>query len=150
MKILRGRTLVHLLLVLVISVLTVAGCSSALGAPTIPPEETFVIPLEDFPNNEMDGLITLGTGNQSNWYYAALTVVYWGSLLGCNPHNNTSGAGSSISCVLPAYSGAAARWLMALVIFGKHHQRHIHRRAAWTIYHGGSPLGDEHIERRRV
>jgi len=81
MKTLSGRTLAHLLLVLAVAVLPVAGCSSASGAPTIPPEETFVIPLEDFPNNEMDGLITLGTGNQSNWYYAALTVVYWGAIL---------------------------------------------------------------------
>jgi len=81
MKTLRGRTLVHLLLVLAVVVLTVNGCGDVSGAPTIPPEETFVIPLEDFPNNETNGLISLGTGNQSNWYYAAGTVVIWGAIL---------------------------------------------------------------------
>lgn len=79
MKTLRGRTLLHLLLVLVISVLTVTGCSNASAAPTIPPVETFVIPFEDF--NGTGGLISLETGNQSNWYYAAGTVVTWGAIL---------------------------------------------------------------------
>jgi hypothetical protein len=75
-----GRTLAHLLLVLVIVVLTVAGCSDVSGAPTIPPEETFVIPFEDF--TETNGLISLAeTGNQSNWNYAAGTVVIWGAIL---------------------------------------------------------------------
>jgi len=81
MKTLRGRTLAHLLLVLAIVVFTVPGCGDVSGAPTIPPEETFVIPLEDFPNNETNGLIALGSGNQSNWYYAALAVVTWGAIL---------------------------------------------------------------------
>ena len=57
MKTLRGRTLVHLLLVLVIAVLTVAGCSDVSGAPTIPSVETFVIPFEDFENSETTGLV---------------------------------------------------------------------------------------------
>jgi len=81
MKTLRGRTLAHLLLVLAMVVLTVGGCSDVSGAPTIPPEETFVIPLEDFPNSGTNGLIALGSGNQSNWYYAAGTVVTWGAIL---------------------------------------------------------------------
>ena len=80
MKILRGRTLAHLLLVLVIAVLTVTGCGGASGAPTIPPVNTFVIPIEDFQNSGTGGLITLA-GNQSNWDYAAFTVVYWGAIL---------------------------------------------------------------------
>jgi len=72
---LTGRTLMHLLLVLFILVL-IPGCGDVSGAPTIPPVETFVIPLEDFPNNE-----TNGAGNQSNWYYAAGTVVIWGAVV---------------------------------------------------------------------
>lgn len=72
MKILRGRTLVHLLLVLAMVILTVAGCSDVSGAPTIPPEETFVISFEDF--DETNGLTSLATGNQSNWNYAAGVV----------------------------------------------------------------------------
>jgi len=73
MKTHRVRTLGHLLLVLAIAVLTVAGCSGASGAPTIPPEETFVIPFEDF--YKTNGLISLEAGgNQSNWNYAALAV----------------------------------------------------------------------------
>ncbi len=79
MKIPRGRTLLHLLLVLVISLLTVTGCSGVSGAPTIPPVETFVIPFEEFPG--MGGLITLAGGNQSNWDYAASTVSFWGLIL---------------------------------------------------------------------
>jgi len=75
----RGRTLLHLLLVLVISLLTVTGCSGVSGAPTIPPVETFVIPFEEFPG--MGGLITLAGGNQSNWDYAASTVFFWGAIL---------------------------------------------------------------------
>jgi hypothetical protein len=79
MKTLRGRTLLHLLLVLVISLLTVTGCNTS-GAPTIPPVETFVIPFEEFSGT--GGLISLAeTGNQSNWNYAAFTVVYWGAIL---------------------------------------------------------------------
>jgi hypothetical protein len=81
MKTLRGRTLVHLLLVLAIVVLTVPGCGDVSGAPTIPPEETFIIPLEDFPDSETNGLITFGTGNQSNWFYAAGIVYTRGLML---------------------------------------------------------------------
>jgi hypothetical protein len=78
MKTLRGRTLAHVLLVLVILVLIAAGCSSASGAPTIPPEETFVIPFENFQSGGTSGLIALAaTGNQSNWNHAALTVGFW-------------------------------------------------------------------------
>jgi len=73
MKILRGRTLLHLLLVLVIAVLTVTGCGTS-GAPTIPPVETFVIPFENFGTG---GLTLFDTGNHSNWDYAALTVGFW-------------------------------------------------------------------------
>src|SRR4030042_127625 len=78
MKTLRGKTLLHLFLVLVIAVLTVTGCGGASGAPTIPPVNTFVIPIEEFCGT--GGLITLA-GNQSNWDYAAFTVVYWGAIL---------------------------------------------------------------------
>ncbi|MGA2670875.1 MAG: hypothetical protein ABSF21_05630 [Dehalococcoidia bacterium] len=81
MKILRGRTLLHLLLVLVISLLTVVGCSNASAAPTIPPVETFVIPFEDFENSGTGGLICLDTGNQSNWNYSVGTVLTWGIIL---------------------------------------------------------------------
>jgi hypothetical protein len=74
MKTLRGRTLLHLLLVLVIAVLTVTGCGNTSGAPIIPPVETFVIPFENF---EASGLALFDTGNHSNWDYAALTVGFW-------------------------------------------------------------------------
>ena len=43
MKTLKGRTLAHLLLVVAIAALTVGGCGDVSEAPTIPPEETFVI-----------------------------------------------------------------------------------------------------------
>jgi hypothetical protein len=79
MKTLRGRTLLHLFLVLVIAVLTVAGCNNASGAPTIPPVETLVIPFEDF---ETSGLALLAdTGNHSNWDFAALTVGIWSTII---------------------------------------------------------------------
>jgi hypothetical protein len=81
MKTLRVRTLAHLLLVLVIAVLTVAGCGDVSGAPTIPPEETFVIPFEDFANNDTNGLVSFATGNQSNWNYAALAVGIWSTII---------------------------------------------------------------------
>jgi hypothetical protein len=81
MKTLRGRTLLHLLLVLVIVVLTVTGCGGASGAPTIPPVETLVIPIEDFENSGTGGLICFDTGNHSNWDYAAFTVGIWGAIL---------------------------------------------------------------------
>ena len=104
MKTLRGRTLVHLLLVLVIAVLTVAGCSDVSGAPTIPSVETFVIPFEDFENSETTGLVfvtesqmqatslsfpvseqfslpSVLSGNQSNWNYAALAVGIWSTII---------------------------------------------------------------------
>ena len=80
MKTHRVRTLGHLLLVLAIAVLTVAGCSGASGAPTIPPEETFVIPFEDF--YKTNGLISLEAGgNQSNWNYSALAVGIWSTII---------------------------------------------------------------------
>ena len=79
MKILRGKTLLHLLLVLVIPLLTVTGCGNASAAPTIPPVETFAISFEEFSG--MGGLTTLAGGNQSNWDYAAFAVVYWGAIL---------------------------------------------------------------------
>lgn len=81
MKTLIGRTLAHLLLVLVIAVLTVAGCSGVSGAPTIPPVETFVIPFEDFENNGTGGLVPFETGNQSNWNYAAPAVGIWSAII---------------------------------------------------------------------
>jgi hypothetical protein len=56
MKTLRGRTLAHLLLILSIVILTVAGCGAS-EAPTIPPEETFVISFEDFENGDTYGLV---------------------------------------------------------------------------------------------
>jgi hypothetical protein len=80
MRRLIGRTLIYLLLVLVILVLT-PGCGEVSEAPTIPPIETFVIPIEDFPNYGMGGLISLEAGNQSNWYYAAGVVVVWGGVV---------------------------------------------------------------------
>jgi hypothetical protein len=79
MKTLKGRTLAHLLLVLAIVVLTVGGCGDVSGAPTIPPEETFVISFEDF--EETDGLTTLAAGNQSNWNYAAGVVGIWSIII---------------------------------------------------------------------
>ena len=92
MKTLTGRTLAHLLLVLVISLLTISGCSDVSGAPTIPPEETFVIPFEDF--DETNGLVSVTesqmqatsllfplSGNQSNWNYAALAVGIWSTII---------------------------------------------------------------------
>ena len=65
----------HLLLVLFILVL-IPGCNDVSGAPTIPPAETFVIPVEDLPNNEANG-----AGNHSNWDHAALTVLIWGGVV---------------------------------------------------------------------
>lgn len=65
MKTLKVKTLLHLLLVLVIPLLTGAGCGDASGAPTIPPLDTFIISFEDFYNT--NGLISLEAGsNQSN------------------------------------------------------------------------------------
>jgi hypothetical protein len=81
MNTLRGKTLFHILLVLVIAVLTVTGCGNVSGAPTIPPVETFVIPFEDFENSGMGGLVCFDTGNQSNWDFAALTVGIWGTII---------------------------------------------------------------------
>jgi hypothetical protein len=78
-KTLRSRTLAHLLLVLAIVVLIIGGCGDVSGAPTIPPEETFVISFEDF--EETDGLTTLTTGNQSNWNYAAYVVGFWSLII---------------------------------------------------------------------
>jgi hypothetical protein len=72
------KNLVHLLLVLIIAVLTVAGCTAS-QAPTIPPEETFVIPFEDF--EQTNALISLETGNQSSWNYAALAVGIWSTII---------------------------------------------------------------------
>jgi hypothetical protein len=79
METIRGRTLVHLLFVMAIVVLAIGGCGDAAGAPTIPPEETFVISFEDF--EEADGLTTLTTGNQSNWSYAAGVVAVWSFII---------------------------------------------------------------------
>lgn len=79
MKTLGSRTLAHLLLVLVIVILTVGGCDDLSGAPTIPPEETFVISFEDFQGT--DGPATLGAGNQSNWDYAARVVGAWSIII---------------------------------------------------------------------
>jgi hypothetical protein len=76
-KILRVRTLTHLLLVLAIAVLPAAGCGGTSVAPTIPPMETFLIPLETFPGNNITDFIYFGTGNQSDWYYAAGIVAFW-------------------------------------------------------------------------
>jgi hypothetical protein len=81
MKTLSGRTLLHLLLVLVISLLTVAGCSGVSGAPTIPPVDTFDIPFEDFANSGTGGLVCFETGNQSNWNFAALAVGIWSTII---------------------------------------------------------------------
>jgi hypothetical protein len=79
MKTLRSRLLAHLLFVLAIVVLTVGGCNDVSEAPTIPPEETFVISFEDF--QETNGLTTLATGNQSNWNYAAGVVGGWSIII---------------------------------------------------------------------
>jgi hypothetical protein len=79
MKTMRFKTLAHLLLALAIVVLTIGGCGDVSGAPTIPPEETFVISFEDL--EEADGLTTLATGNQTNWTYAALAVGIWSFII---------------------------------------------------------------------
>jgi hypothetical protein len=82
MKTLRGRAAVCLLLVLVVSLSTVAGCGSTSEAPTIPPIETFVIPFEDFQNSGTGSLIALAeTGNQSSWNFAALAVGIWSTII---------------------------------------------------------------------
>jgi hypothetical protein len=78
MKTLRLRNVGHLLLMLAIAVLTVSGCGGASGAPTIPPEETFVIPFGDFGTSS---LICFDTGNQSNWNFAAFTVGGWSTII---------------------------------------------------------------------
>ncbi|MDH4068297.1 MAG: hypothetical protein OEU97_05115 [Dehalococcoidia bacterium] len=78
MKLLRGKTLARVLLIAAILVLTVNGCGGASGAPIIPPEETFVIPFEDF---ETGSLVSFETGNQSNWNYAAFTVGLWSAII---------------------------------------------------------------------
>jgi predicted small lipoprotein YifL len=80
MKTLRGKTLLHLFLVLVIAVLTVTGCGTS-GALTIPPVDTFVIPFEDFENSGTGDLICFDTGNHSNWNYAALAVGIWSTII---------------------------------------------------------------------
>jgi len=101
MKTLIGRTLTHLLLVLVILVLT-PGCSDVSGAPTIPPVETFVIPFETFtadatssfatesqtqttplscPASEQFPLASALSSNQSNWTYVALAVGIWSAII---------------------------------------------------------------------
>jgi hypothetical protein len=80
MNALNGSTVRHLLLVMTLLVLPLTGCGGASAAPTIPPEETFVIPFQEF--TETHGLISLAeSGNQSNWNYAAGTVVTWGAIL---------------------------------------------------------------------
>jgi hypothetical protein len=79
MKTLRSRVLPHLLLVLAVAVLPIAGCGGVSEAPTIPPEETFVISFEDF--EETNGLTTLATGNQSNWNYAVGVVGVWSIII---------------------------------------------------------------------
>jgi hypothetical protein len=81
MKTLMIRKLEHSFLVLAILVLTITGCGSASGAPTIPPIETFIIPIEDFPDNGIGSFVSLETGNQSNWNYAAFTVGFWGAVV---------------------------------------------------------------------
>ncbi len=79
MKTLRVRTVGHLMLALTIVVLTVTGCGSASGAPTIPPEETFIISFEDF--EETSTLTSLAAGNQSNWNYSAFVVGVWSTII---------------------------------------------------------------------
>ena len=79
MKTLKGRTPAHLLLVLAIVVLAVGGCNDVSEAPTVPPEETFVISFDDF--EETNGLTTLAAGNQSNWNYAAGVVGIWSIII---------------------------------------------------------------------
>jgi hypothetical protein len=81
MKTTRDKTLGHLLLVLAVAVLTVTGCSAPSGAPTVPPEESFIIPFDDFENSGTDGLISLATGNQSNWNCAAFVVGVWSTVI---------------------------------------------------------------------
>jgi hypothetical protein len=94
----------HSLLILFVVALT-SGCADVSGAPTIPPVETFVIPFEDFQNNDADDLVSVTgsqvqatslssptdeqsfvplTGDQSNFNYAAGTVLIWGAILVTN------------------------------------------------------------------
>jgi hypothetical protein len=81
MKALRSKTPLHLFLVLVVAVLTISGCGGASQAPTIPPVETFDIPFEDFENSGTGGLVSIQTGNQSNWNYTALAVGIWSTII---------------------------------------------------------------------
>lgn len=95
------RTPLHLLLILFVVALT-SGCADVSEAPTIPPVKTFVIPFEDFQSNDTNGLVSVPgsqvqttplsspideqtlvplTGNQSNFNYAAGTVLIWGAIL---------------------------------------------------------------------
>jgi hypothetical protein len=103
MKTLRGRTLMHLLLVLTIMVL-MPGCGDTSGAPTIPPIETFLIPFDAFtgnatstsifvnesqmqttllslPNSEQLTLPLALSSNKSNWNHAALNVGFWSAVV---------------------------------------------------------------------
>jgi hypothetical protein len=102
MKTLRGRTLMHLLLVLTILVL-IPGCGDTSGAPTIPPIETFLIPFDAFtgnanstsifvtesqmqttllslPDSEQLTLPLALASNKSNWNHAALNVGFWSAV----------------------------------------------------------------------
>ena len=103
MKRLAGRTLTHLLIILLILAL-VPGCSNVMEAPTIPPIETFLIPFNaftsnttgssvsftesqvqttflSFPVNEQLPLASALSSDKSNWNYAALTVGFWGAVV---------------------------------------------------------------------
>jgi hypothetical protein len=78
MRILKARAPLHLLLILIIPLLTIAGCGEVSGAPTIPPEDTFVISFEDFRTS---GLARFDIGDQSNWNYAALSIGIWSTII---------------------------------------------------------------------
>lgn len=103
MKTFRGRTLMHLLLVLTILVL-IPGCGDTSGAPTIPPIETFLIPFDAFTGNANSTSIFVNesqmqttllsltdseqlalplaiSSNKSNWNHAALNVGFWSAVV---------------------------------------------------------------------
>ena len=102
MKTLRGKTLMHILLILSILVF-IPGCGDTSGAPTIPPIETFLIPFDAFTGNatstsifinesqmqtvplsypitEQFPLASVLLSNQSHWNHAALNVGFWSAV----------------------------------------------------------------------
>jgi hypothetical protein len=76
----RSRTLACLLLVLIVPLVTTAGCGSTAEAPIIPPPETFVIPFGDFQNMGAHEVSSFAS-NQSSFNFAALSVGVWSAFI---------------------------------------------------------------------